>query len=296
MRQLDCTDDPINHQQIEVAGTSVHAAIAGNRDRQAIIFLHGYPQNWKAFERVMKRLKEDWYVVAIDLPGIGGSGAIQSADKRSIALVINELIDAMSLKQVVLAGHDIGGMITYSFLRLFPEKLFKAVIMNTVLPAIAPWEEVKRNPYIWHFALYAVPSLPEAVFTGKQEILFDYFYNTLSAEQKAITKDNRAAYSAAYSDPASLKTSFDWYRAFPQDEKDNACHMSIDVPVLYIRGDKDVGDINKYVSGLKQSGLNNISSHLISDCGHFAADEQPEAVVGAIRDFTAAKAAKTDKL
>jgi pimeloyl-ACP methyl ester carboxylesterase len=283
-------DYPIDHQQIEVAGISVHAAVAGNRERQAILFLHGYPQNWKAFERVMTNLKNDWYVIAIDLPGVGGSEPMQSADKRSIAMVINELIDTMNLKQPVLAGHDIGGMITYSFLKLFPGKLSGAVIMNTAIPAIAPWEEVKRNPYIWHFALYAVPSLPEAVFTGKQKILFDYFYNTLSADQKAITEDNRAAYCASYADPAALKTSFDWYRAFAQDEKDNAGHVSIDVPVLYIRGDKDAGDIKEYAAGLKQSGLNNLSSCLIPHCGHFAADEQSEAVAGVIRDFVGANA------
>ena len=285
MRNHEGTNHSIDHRQIEVAGISVHAATAGNPGRPAILFLHGYPQNWKAFERVMNNLKEDRYVIAIDLPGIGGSGAMHTSDKRSIAQVIHDLIEAMNLKQVVLAGHDIGGMITYSFLRRYPGKLSGAVIMNTAVPAIAPWEEVKRNPYIWHFALYAVPDLPEAVFAGKQKMLFDYFYNTLSADPKAITENNRAAYCDAYADAAALKMSFDWYRAFAQDEKDNAGHMSVDVPVLYIRGDKDAGDINNYVAGLQQSGLNNITAHLIPHCGHFAADEQPEEVAGAIRDF-----------
>jgi hypothetical protein len=35
---------------------------------------------------------------------------------------------------------------------------------------VAPWEEVKRNPYIWHFAFFAIPELPEKAFSGKQDV------------------------------------------------------------------------------------------------------------------------------
>lgn len=277
----------ISQQQINVRGGSVPIATAGNSGNQAILFLHGYPQNWKTFEGVMNQLKDTCYVIALDLPGIGNSEPIASSDKRSIATFINDVIETLNLKQIVLAGHDIGGMVTWSFIKLFPEKLLRAIIMNTAIPGVAPWEEVKRSPYIWHFAMYAVPSLPEIVFAGKQRILFDYFYNTLSADKYAISEHNRAAYAQAYDKPSALKTSFDWYRAFPQDEKHNAGHSPVDVPVLYLRGEKDPGDMNKYVEGLKQSGLNNIRGELIPRSGHFAPEEQAELVAGAIRDFIA---------
>lgn len=275
----------MNHLQINVWGTSIHVVMAGNPANQAILFLHGYPENWAAFEEVMHILKDNYYVLAIDLPGIGQSEPISSGDKHSIADFINQLVQGLEIEKIVLVGHDIGGMITYSFIKHFPEKLFKAIIMDTAIPGVAPWEQVKRNPYIWHFAFYAVPELPETLTTGKQRALFDYFYNTLSFNKQAIDEKKRNEYARAYETPVALKTGFDWYRAFPHDEKDNLGNIPVDIPVLYIRGEKESGDIQDYVAGLQKSGLYNLSSKLIAASGHFAPEEQPESVAGVIREF-----------
>ena len=157
--------------------------------------------------------------------------------------------------------------------------------MNTAIPGVNPWEEVKRNLYIWHFAFYSIPHLPETLIAGKQNVLFDYFYNILSASKNAITEQSRNAYAEAYKNAASLKTSFDWYRSFLQDEKDNADESSTDIPVLYLKGEKDFGDIEKYIHGFKESGVKNIKAGLIPGCGHFAPEEQPGKVAEAIHHF-----------
>jgi pimeloyl-ACP methyl ester carboxylesterase len=278
-------DNVISHQQINVGGISVHVALAGDSANQAILFLHGYPENWQEFEGVMNRLKDTYYVLAIDLPGIGLSEPIVSSDKRCMAEFINNFLQALHIDRIVLVGHDIGGMTAYSFIKQYPEKLLKAIIMNTAIPGVEPWEQVKRNPYIWHFALYGVPALPEAVFAGRQRILFDYFYNTLSFNKQAIDDDKRDAYENAYSNSIALKTSFDWYRAFPHDEKDNSQNKPVNVPVLYIRGDKESGDINEYTEGLRKSGIHDLRSKLIESCGHFALEEQTEIVADVINNF-----------
>jgi pimeloyl-ACP methyl ester carboxylesterase len=275
----------ISHQQINVGGISVHVALAGDSANQAILFLHGYPENWQEFEGVMNGLKDTYYVLAIDLPGIGMSEPIASGDKRCMAAFINNILEALHIERIVLVGHDVGGMTAYSFIKQFPEKLFKAIIMNTAIPGVDPWEQVKRNPYIWHFALYGVPALPEAVFADKQRILFDYFYNTLSFNKQAIGDDKRDTYANAYHTSIALKTSFDWYRAFPHDEKDNAKNPSVDVPVLYIRGEKESGDIDEYVEGLRKSGIRCLTSKLVTGSGHYAPEEQPEVVAEVIREF-----------
>jgi pimeloyl-ACP methyl ester carboxylesterase len=283
--QADNKKSIMNHRQINVRGVSVHVVMAGDPGRQAILFLHGYPENWAAFEDVMHILKDNYYVLAIDLPGIGLSEPIASCDKRSMANFIGEVIQALGLERIILAGHDIGGMTTYAFVKQFPEKLVKAIIMDTAIPGVAPWEEVKRNPYIWHFAFYAVPDLPEILVTGKQRPLFDYFYNALSFNKQAIGEKKRQAYAKAYESAAALKTSFGWYRAFAQDEKDNAGCEPVDLSVLYIRGEKETGDIKDYVEGLQKSGLHDLSSRSVAGCGHFAPEEQPELVAKAIHDF-----------
>jgi len=275
------------HRQVSVNQASLHVVEAGDRKAQTMVLLHGYPETWLAFEPLMKLLSSRFHLLAVDLPGIGGSGAIARVDKRSIAAHLNDFIQQAGLKDVVLAGHDIGGMIAYSFLRYFPASLSKVIIMDTAVPGIGPWEAVKRNPYIWHFAFYAVPGLPEALAAGKERMLFDYFYNTLSANTAAITENRRKAYTDAYQAPGALKISFEWYRSFPLDEKDNAGSMQVHIPLMYVRGDKEPGDMEEYINGFKHSGIRHIISTVIPGSGHFTAEEQPEALAGAIADFAA---------
>lgn len=157
--------------------------------------------------------------------------------------------------------------------------------MNTAIPGVEPWDEIKMNPYIWHFAFFALPELPESVFTGKQDLLFDYFFKSISANPDFLTSTKKESYVTAYESPTSLKTSFDWYRSFPQDEKDNSQPISVDIPVLYLRGAEEYGDITQYLEGFKKNGLNNIEGGLIPNSGHFAPEEAPEEVARAIDEF-----------
>jgi pimeloyl-ACP methyl ester carboxylesterase len=94
------------------------------------------------------------------------------------------------------------------------------------------------------------------------------------------------AYVRAYSTFEALHVGFEWYRAFPQDEKDNlgVRDVPVQTPVLCIRGDHE-GDLQPYVEGLRESGLHNVQGRAIPDSGHFAPDEQPAEVVRALREF-----------
>lgn len=273
------------HKQIDVNGISTHIVEAGDKNKQSILFLHGFPEDWNAFEKVMQHLEKDYYVISIDLPGIGKSDTIASSDKLSIAHFIQNILLTLNLKKIVLVGQDVGGMTTFSCLRSFPDLISKAVIMNTAVPGVAPWEEVKRNPYIWHFAFFAIPELPEKVFAGKQDLLFDFFFNAITFNKQAFTEEKKKKYTEAYTSATALKTGFDWYRAFFKDEKDNSNPVSVNVPVLYLKGEKEYMDINQYIEGFKTSGINNIKGEFIPNSGHYAADESPEDVAKAIDDF-----------
>ena len=273
------------HYQLSINGVSTHIVEAGDPTMPAILFLHGYPETWMAFDKVMIELHARYRVIAIELPGIGLSQKIESSDKKTIAAFIDELIQTMGLKTITLVGHDAGGMVAYAMLRYFPSSLSSVVVIGTAIPGLDPWEEVKRNPYIWHFAFYAIPKLPEILTADRLRPLFDYFYDTLSYNKDAISDRKRDCYVRAYEAPASLSTGFDWYRAFPRDEKDNAIHSSVDIPLLYIRGDKDYGKISDYVEGFKKKGINHLTAELIRDCGHFISEEQPDELARVIDQF-----------
>jgi pimeloyl-ACP methyl ester carboxylesterase len=272
-------------------GLPIHIVEAGQPGTPAIVLLHGWPQSSVAFELLLPLLSPVAHVVALDLPGIGGSPAAPPAgDKRTIARHVHAAIRALELREVTLVGHDIGAMVAYAYLHAYPRELRAAVLLNIAIPGVDPWSETTHNPNIFHFALHAIPKLPETLIAGRQTPYFDYFYDAISAAPSAITPAHRAAYVAAYSRPAALTAGFDWYRAFAQDEKDNQAVKAarVETPVLYMRGDRERGSpLDAYVEGLCANGLVNVEGRAIPNCAHFSAEEQPAFLAAALLAFIA---------
>jgi pimeloyl-ACP methyl ester carboxylesterase len=283
--------EPFRHRQVPSEGASIHVVESGANGAPPVLFVHGWPESAAAFDPVMRLLGNRVHAFAMDLPGVGGSSpsALPGGDKRTLARCVRGVIAALALEQVVtLVGHDIGGMIAYAFLHAFPTALRRAVIMNVAVPGVAPWTEVKRNPALWHLAFHAVPELPETLVRGRQAAYFAYFYDRLSARPGAVSPAARAAYAEAYARPEALRAGFDWYRALPEDERNNIAveRQTVDTPVLYLRGSKDPGlGLDRYVEGLRHGGLRDVQGAEIADSGHFAPDEQPGAVVEALARF-----------
>ncbi|WP_327091033.1 alpha/beta hydrolase [Nonomuraea sp. NBC_01738] len=273
------------HRQLPAGDVSLHVVEAGDPYGRPYLFLHGWPESWRTWEGVMAAGAAHARVIALDLPGIGESTGDTGGSKRLLAQVIRDLVRHLDLDDLTLIGHDAGGMIAYSYLRQYDD-LSRAIIMNTVIPGVDPWQEVLANPYVWHFGFHTVPALPEALVQGRQAAYFDYFYDVLSADPARITPRSRAAHAAAYTGDAALTAGFDLYRAFTQDALDNlALSLPVDTPTLYVRAEAESGDLAVYERGLREAGVRNLTTAMVPDAGHFAQEEQPARVWRLIHEF-----------
>src|SRR6185295_14394948 len=168
-----------------------------------------------------------------------------------------------------------------------------AVILNVAVPGVDPWSEVERNPQIWHFAFHAVRELPERLVAGHEAEYFAFFYDALSAQPGAVVEFARQRYAEAYRRPEALRAGFEWYRAFAQDQRDNAAakQQLVHTPVLYLRGAAEPGiELERYLAGFREHGLCQLSGDTISGSGHFSPDEQPELLARRIEAFVRAHA------
>lgn len=271
-------------------GASLHVIEAGDPDAPPFLFLHGYPQSAKQWLPVMAAAAKTAHTIAIDLPGIGDSPPAQGGgSKVAIAELVQRLIETLELNDLTLVGHDVGGMVAYAYLRRYTD-VERVAILETVIPGVDPWEEVIRNPYIWHFAFHSIPELPEILVRGHQERYFDFFFDLLSADGSRITPQARSTYAAAYAQDSALTAGFDLYRAFAQDAKDNAQSASagpVATPLLYVRGGASPVDIDAYLEGFRRAGVHNVQGKTIPNAAHFLADEQPEALWTALGEFAA---------
>ncbi len=275
-------------RSVDVDGTALHVVEVGDPDAPAVLFLHGWPESWMCWRDVMALAAAEARAIAIDLPGVGASAAIRTGgSKRRLAAVAHRLAETLGLDDLTLVGHDAGGMVAYAYLRAYPD-LRRAVIMDVVIPGLDPWEQVLHNPYVWHFGMHAVPGLAEMLVQGHQADYFSHFYRAISADPDRITPELRAAHAAAYATDAQLTAGFEWYRAFAQDAEDNrAGDPPTDTPLLYLRGDRETGDIGAYVKSLSEAGIRTVRNALIPDAGHFAPEEAPNAVWAEVSRFRA---------
>lgn len=145
--------------------------------------------------------------------------------------------------------------------------------------------EIWRASPFWHFAFNAIPELPERLVSPHIRSCFDYSYDVLAATRQGVPASSREAYVRAYSRPEALRTGFNWYRAFEQDERDNANMRTVQTPVLYLRGQEEQGALARYVRGLRSVGLGNVSGKLIAKSGHFTPDERSGDVAEAVAEF-----------
>jgi pimeloyl-ACP methyl ester carboxylesterase len=268
----------VRHHQVTAGEHRVHVAETGDPDGPAFLFLHGWPESWRAWDSVLALAGEQGRALAIDLPGVGESTGPSDGTTGDLARIVHEVAVALGLRSLTLVGHDIGAMVAYSYLRRYHD-VERVVIMDIVLPGVDPWEEFLRQPFLWHFAFHTVPDLPEHLVQGRQGEYFRYFYEVLAARPEAISAAARRDYAAAYASDGALAASFAWYRAFTRDAAENqqlAAGPPVRTPVLYLRGDKERGgDITSYAEGLRRAGVTNLDYATVPGCGHFPHEEAP---------------------
>jgi pimeloyl-ACP methyl ester carboxylesterase len=274
--------DQPRRRHVTLRGAQLQVVEAGDPQAPPFLFLHGWPESWPAWAQVMSCAAGQAHALAIDLPGVGASaGLATDGSKSQLAAVVHDLIGTLGLTDVTLVGHDIGGMVTYRYLRDYHD-ISRAVIMNVPVPGVEPWDDFVRLPALFHFALHSIPELPEALIQGRQREYFDYFYSALSADPSRITAEARRSYAAAYAADDQLTAGFDWYRAFPRDVEDNrraSLGPPVATPVLCLRGERERGgDLATFADGFRSAGLTHVEQALIAGAGHFTPEEAPREV------------------
>jgi pimeloyl-ACP methyl ester carboxylesterase len=256
-------------------GTTLHYVRGGTGP--AIILLHGFPEDWYAYHRVMPLLAKQFTVVAVDLRGIGGSAATAAGyDAANMAEDVHRLMEYLHFEHVYVVGHDIGGMVAYAFARRYPESCRGVMLLDAPVPGLGPWDAVKANPITWHIHFQQTPDLPEQLIAGREAIYFRHFLHSDTFRDADV-----ARYARAYAAPEHLRAALEIYRAFPANEKFNAAQGSaISLPLVLAPGEHSPFEklMPSFAEALRAHGCTNVKIEVIQNSVHYVADEQPEAV------------------
>src|SRR5690349_20671534 len=100
-----------HHRVVDAAGQPIHLVEQGPADAPAIVFVHGWTGCWQHWFEQFGPLSVDHRVIAIDLPGFGGSPVPVDGDItiESYAQTVIDVMDAVGIETATLAGSSMGG-------------------------------------------------------------------------------------------------------------------------------------------------------------------------------------------
>jgi pimeloyl-ACP methyl ester carboxylesterase len=266
----------------QVNGTTLHYVRGGTGP--AIILLHGFPEDWYAYHRLMPLLAKRFRVVAVDLRDIGGSAATAGGyDAANMAKDVHQLVDGLHLEHVYVVGHDIGGMVAYAFVRRYPGTSRGVMLLDAPVQGLGPWDAVKANPITWHIHFQQTPDLPEQLIAGREVIYLRHFLDRDTFSDADVDR-----YGRAYAAPEHLRALLEIYRAFPANEKFNPAQRgATSVPLVLAPGANSPFEklMPGFAEGLRHHGCVNVKIEVIENSAHYPADEQPEAVAQLIERY-----------
>jgi len=273
-------------RNIATNGTSIHVRSGGTGP--AAVLLRGYGETGDMWAPMAADLVRDHTVVVPDLRGMGlSSKPAGGFDKKTQAGDVAGVLDELKIDRADLVTHDIGNMVGYAFAAQNPDRVGRFVLIDAPLPGIGPWEEILKNPLLWHFR-FGGPDM-ERLVEGRERIYLDRFWNEFSANPSRFSEAARAHYSELYAMPGAMHSGFMQFAAFDQDAIDNQQFLAkgkLAMPVLAVGGEKSFGAT---MAKIMRFAASNVREAVIPDSGHWIMEENPAATISVVRAFLEAK-------
>jgi pimeloyl-ACP methyl ester carboxylesterase len=176
-------------------------------DGDALIFVHGFPQNhrcWDGVVAAMRPMERPLRLVAYDLRGHGASSKTGEASLQRFFRDHQEIVAALNIDRYHLVGHDWGGAVGLHVSRYCPEQLFSLTVLNTNY-----WET--HVPGMWHMIILNIPIGARVAFAIAPDAVFNAFMTRSLARPAEVNPDVMQSYRAAFHDRV---TSGFWIRLY----------------------------------------------------------------------------------
>jgi len=249
----------------------------GPRDAPALIFLHGFPENHRAWRHQMAHFSRAYRCIAPDLRGYGASGKpARREDYATPRLVrdVLELADALGCERFTLVGHDWGGVLAWYAAQ--DPRVERLVIANAPHPA--RMEQVLASDPAQREASAYIERLAGAVVDerGLGPVLAAAFDGRAMA---GIEREEFAALAQQWADPVAARAMLHWYGA-----RDLGPIGVVRIPVLVIWGEEDAALLPANAQGL-EAFAPDVRVCPLPGVGHFSPWAAPAAVCAAMEAF-----------
>lgn len=284
---FDWLEYPHDVHFVEIANGETIAYTDEGSGSQTIVMIHGLGSYLPGWKHNIVELKDEFRVIAIDLPGYGKSS--KNAERYNIPFFsesIVQFLEALSVEDAVLTGHSMGAQISVYTALNYPEK-----VSSLILSAPAGFETFSKEA---EQAFRMLISTESIMATDKQMIRFNLVSNFYEfPEEAAFMIEDRIA---MMEDPE--------FKNYARAQAESVFAMletpvfedltDLKQPVLVIFGKQDQLIPNRMLhphlttEDVAKTGVNRIENAelvWIEEAGHFVHFEKPGPFNKAVTEF-----------
>ena len=116
-------------------GPRLHYAERGDREEEAIIFLHGYSDSWYSFSRVLPLLSPEYHAFALTQRGHGDSDKPECCyTPDDFAADVDAIMDVVGIEEATLVGASTGALFAQRVVLSYPRRVNRLVLIGAQTP------------------------------------------------------------------------------------------------------------------------------------------------------------------
>ncbi|WP_193607168.1 alpha/beta fold hydrolase [Nocardioides lijunqiniae] len=276
----------VTHHLTDLDGTRLHHVSAGTAG-SPVLLVHGWPETWWAFHRLIPLLAREHRVHAVDLRGFGDSGnGDGDYDEADSVADLHQLVEHLGEGPVHLLVQDISGGIGFQVAARHPDDVLSLVAVESTLAGfgLETLADVNRGGS-WHVGMLGAPGIPDLLLPGHERALLDWAWSLMAAPD-TVTEEDAVEFVRTYSRPHAWRGSAGLYRSLFADAgrtRALAEASPLSMPVLTV----DAASHPFTASTFGQVAGADVTSVHLAGVGHLVAQEAPEALASAVLEHTA---------
>lgn len=277
-----------DYHRADVGDLRMYYRMAGRGE--PVVLLHGFPETSFAWRKIFPALADQYTVIAPDLRGCGASDRPeQGYDKQTVAADVHGLVGQLGFDRITLVAHDVGMMAGYAYAATYRDEVERVVLMEAALPGLGLEKlyDADAYPRMYHLPLFEAPNgLAEALIGGREAMFVRHFMGQQAYNPAGLDEDALDEYARWLAQPGALRAGISYFRAHRVDAERNREHAKkpLEMPVLTMGGTASFG------ANLEGEVAPLAAHHrhvMIDQCGHYLAEERPDAVAAELLRFFA---------
>jgi pimeloyl-ACP methyl ester carboxylesterase len=276
----------VEHRFVSAGGLRTHVAEAGSGP--PLVMLHGWPQHWWMWRKLIGPLAETHRVICPDLRGFGWTDAPPGGyDPEIFALDIVALLHSLEIDEPVdVIGHDWGGWTGFMLCLRHPTRVRRLLTAGIVHPFVRPTLGSLRGLWrLWYQWALALPGVGPRVMRAASTRSPTLFY--LGARPEIWSEEERRVFTDQFREPARAQATTLLYRHASlrlQGQLREYRRLRMEHPALLLFPAEDAVQKTIPLGGYERNAPN-LEIEVVPGASHFIVDERPELVLERAQAF-----------